>query len=955
MEGKRKNLVTGNKESTETLTLEQCTLRTMREVSKSHPAGIHLENCTSQGISEVTSSEVHIMMLSDSEAEEVQQISERATRHDYKEMYQTGPQESSSKMNRNGSQNYCYGKLQFVEQIMQQITDLPLDHIDSRTTALRCQGLLLIEDLSQVDPSLWSKEKLLSVCIASIFALPSVDTLQRQDEENANVQALYNQTVEAMEAMLKCLLSKNRNTTELFLLLEQVAPWMTSAQAHERARAVNTYVFLLKFAATCPMFHMSPKCPRLGVLISQLCLRLNDPKKKIGQQAMEGLYFLYSLIQHERDTEMTTDSFEEEQYEMSKQILGIYNPVRPHQNVIQIIKEFEPHLTSKQMADLLLTAIDCLKEANRHTAATSHTITSVIMECYKQKLHEQVPEIVDKIYQQLGSIYQFRDRQIMLGVMSSLAHTYMAEVCNALLNCPFPIDRFSAEMWYVLAKTCSDSEITVLVNILLKKLQLSPKATGNYTTPLAAASAFCKLLSMPKCSDVALYIYPRLLMALLVQVHYNIRHNVIGITVSQEEYEPVSYVVMALKTLLLSVRCYYEFAVIEKEQGWELLTSCEDHHRGVGLLARTMLQNSYYFDLQRILYLLVPFLERGDEEHQITATAFFIEILYMPEARRLPEQYSFHRLNRGLMNEIPVIRALCIKGLVSMADWPRKDVNLLLPTMTKGLSGMDGRLFVESVAEIEKILDGQEEADCICNITLSLQELFSDNRESVRASAIYLFGKMLRRAKKNNKLMIRQQVLESMVPLFLHLQEENSDISKKSKYALEESFHFLGWKPPKQIVSSKAWYEHEDIVDETCLYLVEKQQGALQRFLYQGIFYTESPLLSIKRASIMFLGFLVLHMDNTVAKEDLDLVSQTLEGLMHDPEVSVCVTAAHAHDRVFAVLSKQKNRLDDNNMTATSDTGVEKLVRNSRSQNAFRNSGSSLFRVLSLWKSANNN
>ncbi|KAH0618583.1 hypothetical protein JD844_017934 [Phrynosoma platyrhinos] len=839
-------------------------------------------------------------MLSDSEVEEVQPASERAIQHDYNEMCQTGPQESSSKMSRNGGQNYCYGKLQFVEQIM----------------------------------------------------------------------ALYNQTVQAMEAMLKCLLSKNRNTTELFLLLEQVAPWMTSAQAHERARAVNTYVFLLKFAATNPMFHMSPECPRLGLLIGQLCLLLNDPETKIGQQAMEGLYFLYSLIQRQKDTEMKTDSLEVDQYEMSKRILGIYNPVRPHQNAVQIIKEFEPHLTSKQMAEILLTALDYLKEANRHMTAASHTITSVIMECYKHKLHEQVPEIVDKIYQQLGSIYQFQDRHIMLKVISHLAHTYMAEVCNALLNCPFPIDRFSAEMWYVLVKTCSDSELTVLVNILLKKVQLSPKATGDYITPLVAASAFCKLLSTPKCSDVALYIYPRLLMALLVQVHYNIRHNVIGITVSQEEYEPVSYIVMALKTLLLSVRCYYEFAVIDKEQGWELLTSCEDHHRGVGLLARTMLQSSYYFDLQRILYLLVPFLERGDEEHQITAMAFFVELLCMPEARRLPEQYSFQRLKRGLMNEIPVIRALCIKGLVTMANWPGKEVNLLLPTMTKSLSGMDGRLFVESVAEIEKILDGHEGADCICNITLSLQELFSDNRESVRASAIYLFGKMVRRAKKNNKLVIRQQILESMVPLFLHLQEENSDISKassyqhiflsKSKYALEESFHFLGWKPPKQIVSWKAWYEHEDILDETCRYLVgcpqvQKQQGALQRFLYQGIFYTESPLLSIKRASIMFLGFLVLHMDSTVGKEDLDLVSQTLEGLMHDPEVSVCVTAAHAQDRVFAILSKQKNGLESNNVTAASDTAAEKLMRNSRSQNAFRNSSSSLFRVISLWKSANIN
>lgn len=32
-------------------------------------------------------------------------------------------------------------------------------------------------------------------------------------------------------------------------------------------------------------------------------------------------------------------------------------------------------------------------------------------------------------------------------------------------------------------------------------------------------------------------------------------------------------------------------------------------------------------ELCRILYLLIPLLERGDEKHKITATAFFVEVL----------------------------------------------------------------------------------------------------------------------------------------------------------------------------------------------------------------------------------------------------------------------------------------------------------------------------------------
>lgn len=58
-----------------------------------------------------------------------------------------------------------------------------------------------------------------------------------------------------------------------------------------------------------------------------------------------------------------------------------------------------------------------------------------------------------------------------------------------------------------------------------------------------------------------------------------------------------------------------------------------------------------------------------------------------------------------------------------------QEIKILLPAMIKSLSGMDGRLYVETVTEIEKILAGPEGADYISNIILSLQELFSDVRQ----------------------------------------------------------------------------------------------------------------------------------------------------------------------------------------------------------------------------------
>ncbi|XP_053099659.1 probable proline--tRNA ligase, mitochondrial isoform X9 [Hemicordylus capensis] len=789
----------------------------------------------------------------------LQPASTRMALSNFNKMCTTSTQESISDMSWDNPLN-CWNEspqLQLAKQIMTQISDLPLDTIDSDSVVLRCQGMQLTEDLSKVESFFWAREKLLHICIASIFALPPVDTLQRKAEEKVGVQALYDQIEQALQTTLKCLLSERPSTNDLLVLLNHLAPWMTSEQEHERARAVSAYISLLECAATDPTLYMSDEFHKLGLLIGQLCLRIFDSDMTIGSQAMKGIYFLYSIIQHQKDINMEVESLDAEQYEIYKGKLGTYVPLNPGQNVSQIIKEFEPFLTSRQMTELLLTAIGCLKESNRKTMVASYTITHVILEEYKHHLSKQT------------------------------------------------------------------------------------------------ASAFRRVLAVPKCSHVALYIYPRLLLTLLVQVHYSIRHQVRRNSVYQEELNPVSFLVKALKTLLLAVKCFFESA-FEKERGWELLTSSEDHHRGVGLFARVLIQNSYHYDLLRILYLLVPFLERGDEEHQITAMAFFVELLVMSEAKRLPDLYCLNRLKEGLDNKNTVIRALCIRGLVNMADWPRKDIKILLPAMTQGLSGMNGKLFLESVTEIEKILTGPESADSIYNITLYLQELFDDERESIRASAIFLFGKMVKIAKKNNELSIRQQILENIIPLFLHLQEEDSDITQNCKYTLDESTQFLGWKLPKQVVCEKAWYEHEEVLDEICQYLVQKHQGTLQRFLYQSLFYTASPLLPIRRASIMFLGFLILHMDSKAQKVDLDVINHALEVLLHDNDESVCLAAAHAHERVFAVLSQQLNGSDGKCKPVASDTN-EKQIRNVRPQSAtsIRSNSSNLLSIICLWKSAN--
>ncbi|KAM7162955.1 LOW QUALITY PROTEIN: maestro heat-like repeat-containing protein family member 7, partial [Macrochelys suwanniensis] len=891
-----KSLITGSEESADILMTQLCPLRLEEVVTKNALHDGLSEHRTAQATSEENSSEVCGTRQDVGEKEDkVQPALEMVALNDCNMEVVRDVSRHGQKTNSLHSQ-----KLMVVKQIVKRIKSLPQDSLDSRSSAVRRQGMLLITDYSKVKPPLEGKEKLdvVIVCVASIFSLPSIEALQRQEGHKVNVKDLYSQTVDALEVMLRALLSEKPNPAELQSFLDHLAPWMTSEKAHERARAVSTSVCLLQAAAERPKFCMSHEFPRLGLLIGRLALRVGDPEKEIGRQAMEGLYFLYSLVWCQKEPERKMGSVTSVLHQMPKEILGIYEPTRTCQNISEIVKRFGQFLSPDQMADLLLTAVESLKEANESTIEASKTILNVILEKYKQKIEMEVPKIVDRIHSQLRAIHHSHARQVVMMALCLLAHAFMEEVSTALLECPLPLDSDAAGMWRTLARTEAICHSHRLLDVLLKELQERPSTSEDkaFIIPLAAASALCEVLSVSICAQTVARFYPRLLMALLVQVHYAIGLSLPDSGVSRKELIPACCVVKTVKTLLLKMGCHYEFTSVEKEGGWELLTSSEEHHRGVGLLARAMVHYSCR-ERWRILYLLVPFLERGDKQHKLTAMAFFVELLHMPQAKRLPEKYSVIRLLKGLTDPDPVIRALCVKGLITMADWPGKEIKFLVPAMINSLCEVDGRLVVEALADVKKILRGLDGASYVGCITSPLRLLFDD----------------------------------------------------KCKNALDECSRFLQWRLPKQVGNRKAWHNHQEDVDEICQYLVKTHQENVQRFLFQSQCYLNSTQPSLRRAAAMFIGFLVMRMDNMMRMKDLDILSNALGGLIHDPEASVCIFAAQAHERVLAVYWKLKYGLVEQRKVNSDSAETHKSPPNPP---ATPSTSSRLFNALSLWKLA---
>ncbi|XP_057601640.1 maestro heat-like repeat-containing protein family member 7 [Hippopotamus amphibius kiboko] len=811
-----------------------------------------------------------------------------------------------------------------MKKLMKQIQEEPPDSLSS---SVRQQAMQTLTQLSQSQLVLGVQERseLMNTCVKSVFSLPSVQAMQEKDEAKAEAtQILYLQTLGALQTLLNALFNEDPTPAGLKSILEPLGPWMNSGKAHERARAVKCNVSVLKHMLLTLPCSMSSGFPAPGLLLGRLVIRIGDPDEEIGREALDGITVLYTILELQKRVRDKEETNKKELYKSNKRFLGPYNPVSPCQNILRAIAEFGDFLGPQEVKDLLLAALEGLEGGSETRAKgsgevmqlASEVTLSSVLEWYRHRALEVIPEIMQGIYVHLSHIQEPRAREVALLPVSLLASSFMTEVVVALLMCPLPLDSNAAEMWRQLILRKPGCDIRDLLDLLLASLKEKPvtKKGRASIVPLAAASGLCELLSVNSCMGRVRRIYPQLLLALLIQVHYHIglnlpgrvaSHNVAKKDAQPSGFVPVRWVVKVVKTLLLKMGCSHEATFLEDQGGWELMGQAENHHRGVSLLARAMVHYSCQ-ELCRILYLLIPLLERGDEKHKITATAFFVELLQMEQVRRIPEEYSLGRMAEGLSHRDPIMKVLSIRGLVILARRTEKTakVQALLPSMVKGLKNVDGLLVVEAVHNLKTIFKGQDRKLTDSSVYVEMLQIllphFSDSREDVRRSCINLYGKVVQKLRSPCTLAMEEQLISTLVPLLLTMQEGNAKVSQKCVKTLFRCSCFLAWELPKRAYSRKPWDNQKQTVVKICKYLVDTHRDSAFTFLSQSLEYAKSSRASLRKFSVMFIGSLVPCMESIMTEDHRNEVKAALENLRHDPEASVCIYAAQAQDNILA-------------------------------------------------------
>ncbi|KAI4562663.1 hypothetical protein MJT46_011625 [Ovis ammon polii x Ovis aries] len=583
-----------------------------------------------------------------------------------------------------------------VEQLIQSIQKFFNGELKSQLEKLT--ALRSLSSLSRTLPSDETTELFIHSHIADIVRLLS--TLVEEEplpslfspvlQEVFTTITDFRQTFQAFVEMLQSLVIKDRHLENLDIVFKHMDPWLQSDKDHERERATASMAQVLK----CLFKHLSLQLPvrfqRLGHLVALMALLCGDPLKEVAEEAAEGMHYLLHITLRLKC--ITYDKKNRQHLKRAmkrcRELLELYNIKQFYSCPFRIAQVFEVFLNSNELYQFVMATLDGLKNLKPPHMQRSAGKLLIALVKKAQSRFEKVPEIMGVICALLSTSSQPNVRQQITNIVSLLMSRpkYTDTVINHLLRHPVPYDRHLAELWRTLEVELPKT--TWILWRLLRKLQKchdSGTQEKMAYVAVAVTDALYEVFVGNRLRAATFRLFPQLLMTLLVQVHH-----AIGLTMSD----------VAIPSGLYP----------EQEVSSEVTPLC-------ALLERNHLL------AHKVMYLLVPFLNRGNEKHKLTSAGFFVELLQSPVARRFPSIYCVARLKDWLLLENNLFKILALRGL--------------------------------------------------CYLTRREEMV----RPDVHRFSMTLFGASIKSVKYTDKKGVESQVLDSLVPLLLYSQDENDAIA----------------------------------------------------------------------------------------------------------------------------------------------------------------------------------
>uniref|UniRef100_H2QKB1 Maestro heat like repeat family member 8 n=1 Tax=Pan troglodytes TaxID=9598 RepID=H2QKB1_PANTR len=695
----------------------------------------------------------------------------------------------------------------------------------SLSSSVRQEVFVTIADLSYQDVHLLlgseDRAELFSLTIKSIITLPSVRTLTHIQEIMPNGTC----NTEVTHALMVSQIFLINHLASLYFS-QHLDPWLQSVKDHERERATASMAQILK----CLSKHLNLKT--MDTLVALMC---GDPQAKVDlrrlqRHSLPAAYLPLSYITHDKKDQQNL----KRALTKCREFLELHSSAAKcfYNCPFRIAQVFEGFLDSNELCQFIMTTFDTLKNLKHPCIQRSAGELLLTLAKNTESQFEKVPEIMGVICAQLSIISQPRVRQQIINTVSLFISRpkYTDIVLSFLLCHPVPYNRHLAEVWRMLAVELPST--TWILWRLLRKLQKchnEPAQEKMAYVAVAATDALYEVFLGNRLRAATFRLFPQLLMTLLIQIHHSIGLTMSdvdipsGLYTEQEvpsEVTPLCFAMQATKTLLLRTCCLQEFNIMEKNKGWALLGGKDGHLQGVFLLANALLERNRLL-AQKVMYLLVPLLNRGNDKHKLTSAGFFVELLRSPVAKRLPSIYSVARFKDWLQDGNHLFRILGLRGLYNLVGHQemREDIKSLLPYIVDSLRETDEKIVLSAIQILLQLVRTMD-FTTLAAMTRTLFSLFGDVRSDVHHFSVTLFGAAIKSVKNPDKKSIENQVLDSLVPLLLYSQDENDAVAEESRRVLTICAQFLKWKLPQEVYSKDPWHIKPTEAGTICRFFV---------------------------------------------------------------------------------------------------------------------------------------
>ncbi|KAM4878236.1 maestro heat-like repeat-containing protein family member 1, partial [Sylvia borin] len=440
-----------------------------------------------------------------------------------------------------------------------------------------------------------------------------------------------------------------------------------------------------------------------------------------------------------------------------------------------------------------------------------------------------------------------------------------------------------------------------------------------------ATCALDELMSAPEANAAVLEKFPKLFRSLVLRLGSSLG---LRLPKGLSGLRPHGCAVDTLRTLLTRAGNDDVIRDVENSGGWELMVIPERHHDGVALLAEYGIPGILGFGrgamarlcgprLPPVVRSLVPALGSAFECHRVTSAAFLAQLLSQPAAAALglldPLLDSLRSLEKDPSG---LVRILALRGIGNAAAGAPQKLGRhgaqLLSSLLRAMDAEDdpdNLLALEAMAGLSGILEHLEQRDVrpvLLHVAVRIRPFFDSEHPDLRRSSIVLFGNLSRSGRSDSEV-FSEQILNGLVTLLLHLQDPDPGVVKACKFALRMCGPGLGCQELREMFGNHLREErgihYGEFLNDVCKFLMRSHPALLGRLISTNLFYFKSPWRELRAAAAMFIGFLVLHVDEEQGQQvDLDELISALKLLLKDPVPAVRLKVAETLGRLVRLL-----------------------------------------------------